>query len=47
VIGIVHGHGGALSVNSELGKGTSISIYFAVLPDSESIVVPDVTEVSK
>jgi signal transduction histidine kinase len=32
VIGIVHGHAGALLVQSEVGKGTRLSMYFAALP---------------
>lgn len=35
VIGIVHGHAGALLVTSELGEGTSISMYFAGLSGTE------------
>ena len=35
VIGIVHGHAGALLVTSEVGEGTSISMYFAALSGAE------------
>ncbi|MBL0061985.1 MAG: PAS domain S-box protein [bacterium] len=40
VHGIVQAHGGAITVDSELGKGTKITVFFPLLEVSEAVAMP-------
>ena len=42
VHGIIQGHGGSVSVESELGKGTAFHCYFPVIEGNNQDIKPDI-----